>query len=182
MAAVASRYARALADIVLDPKSHLTGEEALTQIGAFEEVLASSEDLRNVLLSPAVPPGRKRAVVRELAGRLQASPLILNFLYVVIDHRRITALGEIRKAFEHYLDENAGIVRAEVTSALDLTEQQRAAVTEKLSGMTGKRVRSEFLVDPNLMGGVVARIGSTIYDGSVRGQLQSLRTKLLAEA
>jgi F-type H+-transporting ATPase subunit delta len=182
MAAVASRYAKALADIVLDPKSQLTGEQAVEHIRAFEQMLASSEELRNVLLSPAVPPARKRAVVQELTSRLQVSPLLRNFLYVVIDHRRIPILSEIRKAFERYLDENAGIVRAGITSALELNEQQREAVTQKLSQMVGKRVKSEFSVDPDLLGGVVARIGSTIYDGSVRGQLQSLRRKLLAEA
>lgn len=182
MPAVASRYARALADIVLSGKSTLTAEEAVEQVRAFEELVESSDDLRNVLLSPSVPPARKRAVIKGIGERMEISRIIRNFLYVVIDHRRIPILPAIRRAFENYVDETLGIVRAEVAAALDLTEPQRGMITEKLSRLTGKRVESKFSVDPDLVGGIVARIGSTIYDGSVRGQLLALRRKLVSEA
>ncbi len=182
MAAIASRYARALADSLLDSKSQLTGPDAVEQLRSFEAMLESSPDLRNVLLSPAVPPARKRSVVRELGDRIGLASLIRNFIYVVIDHRRTRYIPEIREVLERYLDESLGVVRAEVSSALELTPQQRETVTEKLSGMTGKRVKSKFVVDEDLVGGITARIGSTIYDGSVRGQLQAMRRKLMSEA
>ena len=182
MAAVASRYARALADIALDPRSELPGLQAVEQVRSFEALLETSPDLRNVLLSPAVSPARKRAVVRELGNRLGISTLVRNFLFVVIDHRRAPILTEIREALERYLDESLGIVRADVASALELSEQQREAVTVKLSEMTGKRVRSKFSVDADLLGGIVARIGSTTYDSSVKGELQALRRKLMSHA
>jgi F-type H+-transporting ATPase subunit delta len=181
MAAVALRYARALADIVLRKGAGITPEQALEQVRAFEELIDTSDDLRNVLLSPSVPPARKRAVVKQIGEQLGTSRIICHFMYVVIDHRRIPMLGEIRKAFQNHVDEVLGIVRADVTAALELTERQRGIVTEKLSQLTGKRVESRFSVDPDLLGGIVARIGSTIYDGSVRGQLTALRRKLVSE-
>lgn len=182
MPAVALRYAKALADIVLGKNAGITPEQALEQVRAFEELIDTVDDLRNVLLSPSVPPARKRAVVKQIGEQIGTSHIICHFLYVVIDHRRIPMLGAIRKAFENYVDEVLGIVRADVTAALELTEQQRDMVTEKLSQLTGKRVESKFSVDPELLGGIVARIGSTIYDGSVRGQLMGLRRKLVGEA
>jgi F-type H+-transporting ATPase subunit delta len=182
MAAVALRYARALADLVLSGKGGITPEQAVEQVRAFEELIETSDDLRNVLLSPSVPPARKRAVIRQIGERIETSQIIRNFLYVVIDHRRIPLLAAIRRAFENYVDETLGIIRAEVAAALELTERQREMVTEKLSKLTGKRVESKFSVDPDLVGGIVARIGSTIYDGSVRGQLMALRRKLVSEA
>jgi F-type H+-transporting ATPase subunit delta len=182
MPAAALRYARALADIVLGGNAGITPEQALGQVRAFEDLIDTSDDLRNVLLSPSVPPARKRAVVKQIGERIGTSRIICHFLYVVIDHRRIPMLGAIRRAFESYVDEVLGIVRADVTAALELTEQQRGLVTEKLARITGKRVESRFSVDPELVGGIVARIGSTIYDGSVRGQLSALRRKLVSEA
>ena len=112
--AVASRYARALADLVLDPSRGLPPEKATAELDAFEQVAGSSVDLRNVLLSPAVSPARKRAVVARLAGQLEMSPLLRNFLYVIIDHRRTAMLAEIREAFQALIDERTGAAEAEV--------------------------------------------------------------------
>ncbi len=97
---------------------------------------------------------------------------------MIIDHRRIAILDEIREAFELLLDERMGFVRAEVTSAAPLDQQRSAGLESELSNLTGKRMRLRFAVDPELLGGVVARIGSTVYDGSLRGQLQQLRRQL----
>jgi len=100
---------------------------------------------------------------------------------VVAHHRRLLLLAEMLSAFQVLLDERAGIVRAEVAAAQPMEEPQQAALAEKLSRVTGKRVLPQFAVDPALLGGAVARIGSTIYDGSVRGRLRAIGRRLAAD-
>lgn len=177
--AVAARYARALADLALAPASGLEPQAVVRQMKAFEEELAHLADLRNMLLSPAVQPPRKRAVVKRISEMLGVSRLVTNFLCLVIDRRRIAILPEIREAFQAILDERLGLAAAEVVSALELTGEQRDAIAAQLARMTGKDVRCSFSVDGALLGGAVARVGSTVYDGSVRGQLEGLRRRLV---
>ncbi|MEN6535766.1 MAG: ATP synthase F1 subunit delta [Bryobacteraceae bacterium] len=179
--AVASRYAKALADLVMHPSQGMDADEATAQMQSFENVLKEFPDFRNVILSPAVAPARKRAVIKRLAGILGISRLIRNFLLVVVDHRRIHVLPDIREAFRALVNARLGVEDARVASARELTAEQRAAVTSELSRLTGKRIRCGFAVDETLIGGLTAQIGSTIYDGSVRGQLESLRRKLVAQ-
>src|SRR5436190_1028751 len=132
-------------------------------------------------MSPAVPPARKRTVVGRIADMLKLSRVARNFLYVLIDRRRIAALETVLHSFEIIVDERLGFARAEVSSARELTDAQRTTLNAQLERLTGKRVRMRFAVDPALIGGVTARIGSTVYDGSVRGQLDSLGRKLATE-
>ncbi|HEV3196304.1 MAG TPA: ATP synthase F1 subunit delta [Bryobacteraceae bacterium] len=181
LSAVASRYASALADVVTAKGSSLGPEAAVAELRSFESVLRSSPELHNALTTPAVPVGRKRAVVGRLADLLKLSRIARNFLFVLIDRRRITSLSEIIQSFEQIVDERLGFARAEVASARELTEPQRAALNAQLERLTGKRIRMHFSVDESLIGGVVARIGSTVYDGSLRGQLASLENRLRAE-
>ena len=179
--AVATRYANALADVVTAGSSALRPEDAVAQLRSFQTALSGSPELQNALITPAVPVGRKRAVVGKIAGILQTSPIATNFLMVLIDHRRINLLAGIVEAFEVVLDERLGFARAHVISAAELSQQQRAALTAELEKLTGKRIRTQFDVDQTLIGGVVARIGSTVYDGSVRGQLHSIERRLSTE-
>lgn len=176
--AIATRYARALVDVITGPNSGVEPGAALDQIRSFNALVAESDDLRNVLLSPAVAPARKRAVVSQLGEALHLSPPVRNFLFIVIDHRRVGLLGSIAQAFETVLDERLGRVRVEVRSAMPLTGEQGEVLLAQLRQMTGKQVRPEFVTDESLLGGVAARIGSTIYDGSVRGRLEALRGQL----
>jgi F-type H+-transporting ATPase subunit delta len=176
---VAARYAGALVDVVTGPSG--APQETLEQLRRFERLLASSTELRHALDSPAVAASRKRAVVSRLAEELTLSGVAQNFLFVLIDHRRLDALSQILDLFEIQLDERLGFARAQVSSARQLNENQRAGLSERLEQLTGKRVRVQFVVDPGLIGGVVARIGSTVYDGSVRGQLAALERRLGAE-
>ncbi len=176
--AVASRYARALADLVLDPSRGLDPEALVGELEALEQALAASADLRNVLLSPAVTPARKRAVVARLASDLGISRVLRNSLYVLIDHRRTAMLGDIREAFRAIVDERTGAVEAGVATARELSGDERNRVGSRLGRLTGKRVRCKFNLDEELIGGMTVRIGSTIYDGSVRGQLEALRRRL----
>lgn len=182
VSALGNRYAHALADVVTGGQSAIRPDSALTELRSFEAALKSSPELNNALTSPAVPPARKRAVVTRIAGFLALSKIIQNFLFVLIDHRRIALLSDIIASFETIVDERLGFARADVTSARDLTPEQRTELTAELERLTGKRIRMRFTVDESLIGGAVARIGSTVYDGSVRGQLQSLGRRLGAEA
>src|ERR1700761_4531024 len=115
--AVAHRYARALVDIVMTPGSPLKPEDALTQLRDVEALIQESPELRTALLTPAIQNSRKRAVMADLLGRIGGSPLVRNFVYVIIDHRRIGVFEEIREAFELQLDERLGFARADVSSA-----------------------------------------------------------------
>ncbi|MBZ5607043.1 MAG: ATP synthase F1 subunit delta [Acidobacteriia bacterium] len=179
--AVANRYARALADIVLAPGSPLKPETAVAQLRAVEQLIAGSWELKNALLTPAIQTSKKCAVMGRLLDQIQVQGFVKNFVFVVIDRRRIGIIGEIREAFELLIDERLGFVRAEVASAAALDDRRRANLETELSRLTGKRMRLRFAVDAELLGGVVARIGSTMYDGSVRGQLQQMRKQLTGQ-
>jgi F-type H+-transporting ATPase subunit delta len=181
LSAVATRYAKALADVVTAGASPLRPEAAVAELRAFDAALQSSAELQNALMSPAVAASRKRAVVGRIADILHLSPISRNFLYVLIDRRRIASLAAIIHSLEVIVDERLGFARAEVAAAGELTEAQRNALNTELERLTGKRLRMRFAVDESLIGGVVARIGSTVYDGSVRGQLASLERHLSME-
>lgn len=180
LSAVAKRYARALVDVVAAPGK----DDAAAVVGelrAFETTLEGSPELLNALVSPAVPPSRKRAVVGRIAEGLGLGRIARNFLLVLVDHRRIAALPDIIQSIELVLDERMGFARAEITSAGELNSEQRTILNTRLEELTGRRIRPQYAVDPELIGGVTALIGSTVYDGSVRGQLEALERRLSAE-
>ena len=181
LSALANRYAQALADVVTAPGAAVRADAAVVQLRSFEAALKSSVELQNALISPAVSPARKRAVVAKIGERLGLAPIARNFLFVLIDHRRIGQLTEVLHKFELIVDERLGFARAEVTSARPLTDAQQAALARRLGLVTGKQIRIRATVDRSLIGGAVARIGSTVYDGSVRGQLAAIGKRLGAE-
>ena len=176
--AVVNRYANALADVVLSPDSGVQPPQAVEQLRAFDNVVASSSDLRSVLASPAIPVARKRAIIKDIAQRLGLALVVRNFVLVLSDHRRAAALAQMVDAFELLLDERLGFVRAEVKSAFDLNPAQQDELSGQLSKLAGAPVRLRFAVDPELIGGVTAKIASRVYDGSVRGQLTEMRKRL----
>jgi len=182
LSALANRYAHALADVVTEAGSPVRPEAAVSELRAFDAAIKASPELHNALQSPAVPPGRKRAVVGRIAEALGAAKITRNFLFVLIDHRRIAMIADVVRCFERIVDERLGFAQAEVTSARELTGPQRALLNAELERLTGRKIRARFAVDQGLIGGVVARIGSTVYDGSVRGQLETLGRRLAAEA
>ena len=177
LSAVATRYAKAFVDVATAPGAKANSAGILAQLRSVAQVIAGSHELRTVLLSPAVAPSRKREIVQKLLGAT-LDKQCLNFLYVVIDHRRVADFPAIVDAFEVLLDERLGFVRADVQSAKPLEAAQQAGLEAEISRMAGKKAKLKFSTDPALIAGVVARIGSTVYDGSVRGQLDSLRQKL----
>lgn len=175
---VANRYARALADLVIEDSTGADPQRMVEELGAFEAALNQTPELSGILANPAVPPPRKRAVVSKLADLIDCSPLVRNLLHVLIDRRRIAALPEIREAFEDLLDEHTGVIRAEVTSAAELSGEARQALEKGLSVAAGKQVRCDYAVDQDLLGGAMVRLASTVYDGSVKGRLEAIGNRL----
>jgi F-type H+-transporting ATPase subunit delta len=178
LSAVAERYAAALADVAVERKN---SETVKRNLAAFVEAFSSIADLRNALESPALNAEVKRKVIAEVAGKMGLDVAVRNFIYLVVDHRRTEVLPEIEQAFLSELNERLGIVDAEVTSAHELNDDEKRQLSAVLEQRTGKRVEARFQIDGALLAGAVVRLGSTIYDGSVRDQLKRLREQLETE-
>ncbi len=178
---VGARYARALVDVVARPQPPETPDAVERQLRNFLELTRESPELRTILESPAVPAPKKKALVERLGERIGLSRVTKNFLFVLLDHRRIALLESILPAFRALLDQRLGLVEAQVTAAAPVGDADRALVEDALRRLTGRQVRLSYAVDPGLIGGAVTRIGSTIYDASVREHLRVLREKLSSE-
>jgi F-type H+-transporting ATPase subunit delta len=178
LSATAQLYAAALADVALERKS---SEVVKRDFSAFVEAFYASTDLRNALESPAVNGDAKRSVVVKIAANMGMNDAARNFVLTIVEHRRTHLLREIEKAFEAELNARLGIAEAEVTSARELGGPEKQKLTEALERRTGKKIEARFVEDKSLLGGAVVRVGSTIYDGSVREQLNRLREQLEAE-
>jgi F-type H+-transporting ATPase subunit delta len=174
MSVAASRYAKALLDVLYPDKSEVGRE----QLSRFASMLSQQPDARLLLENPTVPVDRRKDVINKIADSFAMDPHIQNFLALLIDRNRLDLIDEIVATYGSLLDDKLGVVRARVTSALELDSKQRDEVVARLQEVTGKKVRMEVFVDPSLIGGLVAQVGSTIYDGSIRHQLQSFRNNL----
>lgn len=179
MAAVASRYARAFADVVLDGK--LDPKQVTEQLGAIVELFRSNLDLRRVWESPAIAAEQKRKLLDAIVERNAVLRPVRNFVAVLIDHGRIREVEAIARQFEAELNHRLGIVEAEVTSARPLEEAESRELLAEVARVTGKQVSAEYKIDPSLIGGATIRVESTVYDGSVRGQLQKMKEQLSGE-
>ena len=178
MASVVGAYARALADVVVGSK--LDPARMLQDLHAAESLLAESVPLRRVLENPSIPGDRKRAVLDAIAQRLEMTREARNFIAVVTDHRRLPLFSDILKQAEQELNDHLGLADAEVSSARPLSEQERKLLEAEIAKLTGKRVRARYEQDASLLGGAVVKVGSTIYDGSVKGQLERIREQLVS--
>jgi F-type H+-transporting ATPase subunit delta len=176
--ALATRYAAALADVAVEQKA---GDRVKKDFTSFVETFFGSADLRNFIESPAIGPEMKHKVIGELAARMNLTPAVRNFAYVLVDHRRTEMLREIQAAFESELNARMGVAEAEVTSARVLNAAERDRMTKVLERRIGKKIEARFRQDESLVGGAVIRVGSTVYDGSVREQLTRLREQLETE-
>lgn len=173
---ISRRYATALADVVL--KSGET-ETVKGELKIWEGLMAGSAELHSAFSNPSISHPKKEKVLEELIARTKPSRAAANFLRVLLRNGRLMELGRIITRFESVLEERSGIVSAEVASARELTDGQRNEVKTNLEKRTGRQVKIDFAVDPELIGGVVTRIGSTVYDGSVKTQLENLREELI---
>jgi F-type H+-transporting ATPase subunit delta len=179
MASVIGTYARAFADVVMKPGNHLDPARMLQELQGFEALLKESDQLRRVMENPSIPGDRKRAVLDAVAGRLGTTKQVRNFVAVITDHRRLPLLSEILKNLEQELNERQGFAEAQVSSARQLSDQEKQMLESEIAKMTGKKVRARYEQDSSLLGGAVVQIGSTIYDGSVKGQLERIREQLV---
>ncbi len=172
----AARYARALLDVLKGEDA----ERADRELGELEAAWKESAPLRSVFLDPSIKAAKKIEILDRLNERLAMSRPVRNFVAVILNHERMEGFEAILLEFRRMVRGDLGVDKAEWTSARALSEGERRAVEARIHELTGRKLEAEFLEDPSLLGGARLRIGSTIYDGSVRGRLEALREKLAA--
>jgi F-type H+-transporting ATPase subunit delta len=173
MASVTSTYARAFADVVFE--KHLDPGKTLGEAQSVAQLAASSRELREVWEAPSIPAEQKRALLDAIVARAGISRPVRNFVAVLIDHRRIKFLDPIVKEFEQELNRRMGFVEAQITSARELGQPERNALEAQVAKLTGQKVRALYAQDSSILGGAIVKVGSMIYDGSVKGQLERIR-------
>jgi F-type H+-transporting ATPase subunit delta len=179
MAAAAGRYARAFADVVADSKGD--PDKAVAELEQIVSLVESSSELRHIFENPSVVHKQKLNLLDAIIKRIGGSKYLRNFVAVLIDHKRIGQIRDIAQQFKQELDQRMGIAQAEVSSARELTAAEKKSLEGRLAAMTGKTVRASYSQERGLLGGAVVRIGSTIYDGSVKGQLQRMKEEIAGE-
>jgi F-type H+-transporting ATPase subunit delta len=175
---VSVQYANAFADIAIAQGAPQT---AVRQLADFGEAFAGSAELRNFLGSPAVDTQIKHRVIEKIVAKQGAGRIIRNFLFVIVDHHRAHMLPEIIAAVQDVVRQRQGIAEAEISSAVELSAAQKTELAKTLGRLTGKRIEPKYSLDPALLGGAIARVGDTIYDGSLRSRLAEMRARLSEE-
>lgn len=179
MAAVDLRYARALAAVISDQKLDVVATQG--QLNDFADTLEASADLREVLGDPSIPEQQKLKVLDAIAAKSGMSKTVRNFIAVIAHHQRLHELRSMVAAYDSIADENSSVAEADIVSALPLDQQNRKLLEEKISTLTGQtHVHATYREDATLLGGAIVTVGSTVYDGSIRAQLQQLKARLIA--
>jgi F-type H+-transporting ATPase subunit delta len=173
----ATRYARALFDVAVKEKADL--EQIERELGEFAALFTQYPDLEKVLLNPAVPVPRKRAAVADLIARAKFSPIVSKLLTLLAERDRLVLVRDLLAAFSERVLDYRNVVRAEVTTATAIDPQRTEAIRQGLAKLTGRTVKVSTKVEPAIIGGVVARVGSTVYDGSVTRQLEKMKERLV---
>jgi F-type H+-transporting ATPase subunit delta len=173
---LARRYAKAFLDV-----SSRAGvaEEAAKQISSLAALVEASRDLQVALSNPAIDREKRRAILHEILRRAGARPETRRFVEQLLDRDRLPVLRDIARAFQDLVDQSAGRIRAEVISAQPLDQTRLWRIQHSLETITGKKVALEQRTDPGLIAGIVTKVGSVVYDGSLRTQMQRLRDALL---
>jgi F-type H+-transporting ATPase subunit delta len=172
---VARRYAKALLLIGIDDGNlERMGREVRTLAGTMK----TSQELAQTLANPVFPRSEREKVLRALLDRIGATPAVINFTRLLLDRERVNILPDIARSLDSMIDERAGRVAARVTSATPLDEQQQKRLMKTLESLSGKKVDMAVEHDPSLLGGVVAKVGDVVYDGSLRTQLERIRQDL----
>jgi F-type H+-transporting ATPase subunit delta len=172
----ALRYARALLDVAVKEKAAL--EPIADDLASFLDLFTQNPALEKVMLNPAVPVPRKRAAMVELTDRAHPSPILSKLLVLLAERDRLVLLPDLLSAYRERLLDHQQVVRAEVTTAAPIGPARAQAIERALAHVTGRTVRLGTRTDPSIIGGVVARIGDTIYDGSVTRQLELMKKSL----
>ena len=177
MASAAPRYAHAFAQVA--EAAGLDAAVAQQQLRDFAEMLAESDELRELLMNPSIEIAQKLKVVDAIAARVKMAPQVRNFLAVILEHDRLGELNEIQVDYAELVDEDSGTAEATITTARPLNADDRAQLEEQVTKLAGAKVHASYAEDASLLGGAVVQIGSTVYDGSVRAQLQQLKQRLV---
>lgn len=173
--AIARRYAEALADVAIE---HDQVEQIDREVRAFVQLMEASRELHDVFASPILPMTDKRKVLDAILDRTRPSQITANLLRTMLSHYRLHHLAEMYKQFRREINERKGLIVAEVTVAAEVGQSEQERLGRTLKRLTGKQVEFKLRTDPSLIGGVVTRIESTVYDGSVRTQLQEIKERL----
>lgn len=173
---VARRYASALADVVIERREE---REVQQEIELWASMIGSNPQLKEVFANPTVAYENKRTVLEELISRSRVRETTASFLRVLLRNQRLAQLPEVAARFGQVLDERAGVVAAEITTARPIPEDLKKALHDTLASATGRTVRLTFATDETIIGGLVARIGSTVFDGSVENNLERLADGLV---
>jgi F-type H+-transporting ATPase subunit delta len=176
MASVSIRYARAFADVVLDLK--LDVSKVCGEVRSMVEIVTGSIELQHVWENPAVTHEEKLRLLDAIVARAGFERAVRDFMAVILEHGRIRMLAAIARRFEFELNQRMGFVEADVRSARELSAQEKAALETQIAAVTGRKVRARYAMDGSIIGGAMVQVGSTIYDGSLRGQLQRMREQL----
>jgi F-type H+-transporting ATPase subunit delta len=171
-----TRYARALLDVSVTEKGDLDRIEK--DLAAWVDLLARYPTLEKVLFNPAIPVQRKERTVAELNARLQTSPVLAKLIALLAGRDRLVLLPDLLASYRERLLDHQNVVRAEVTTAAPLGADRVQAIERGLAQLTGRTVSVATAVNPSIIGGVIARVGSTVYDGSVTTQLQKMKQRL----
>jgi F-type H+-transporting ATPase subunit delta len=173
--AAARRYAKALFGLAGETG---TVDAVRGELGDVDRLLAEVPELRDALFRPLHPVSERRAALEAVADRIGTSATVKHFYSFLIDQRRIIEFAVIRAEFERLADEAAGRVPAQVVTATALSDEQQERLRRALNASTGRDVQLEVEIDPNLVGGLVARVGDVVFDGSIKTHLQQLRSNL----
>lgn len=178
MSVISLRYAHAFASVVTSQK--LDADAVQQQLQDFRATFQGSRELREVLADPAIPREQKLKVLDAIAGKIGMASQVRNFIAVIMDHDRLSDLGEILDEYSTIADEDAGMSEAEIVSARVLDQEDRNQLEAQVARLAGGKIRATYRQDPSLLGGAVVRIGSTVYDGSIRAQLERLKDRLVS--
>jgi F-type H+-transporting ATPase subunit delta len=176
MASVAGIYARAFVDVAAEQR--LDVARAMQELHALGALMKENDDLRRVWDNPSIASEQKRRILDALAAREGLSKPVRNFVAVLIEHRRNGFYEPIVREIEKLMDERMGVAEAQISSSRELSDAEKRELEGQVARLTGKRVRASYTRDAALLGGAVVRVGSTIYDGSVLGQLQRIRQQI----
>ena len=172
---IARRYATALADVAIERGE---AREVQSELDQWAEMIEANPQLKEVFANPTIVYDHKRKVLEDLISRTRVRETTASFLRVLLRNQRLSQLGAVVERFGQVLDERGGMVAAHVTTARPLPEDLRNSLHETLTAATGRKVRLSFETDESIIGGLVARIGSTIFDGSVQSQLDRLANEM----
>jgi F-type H+-transporting ATPase subunit delta len=179
MPAFVARYATAFADVVTAAKLDTAAIDR--QLSDFLATWDGSRELREFFVNPAIPAAQKIEILDKLNAKLGLQKELRNLIAVLIHNDRIAHVSEVAAAYRRILQEQMGIRPAEITTARELGKEERDQLVAEVARLAGARIDASFKLDKSILGGTVVRIGSTVYDGSVRGRLERLREALTAE-